>query len=233
MLTEFFTDTPDGGLELLGADFCVGGDAPITDQKTVVDVQRKLHSLAIVQKDAALGPYKDKYRDDGVLGTRTKQAVAAFNARFGWPDDGENITAGTLEALKRSDIWRGGYGPSSEAVPELPRSAPPSEPAPSDPIPPLRALIPAPGSPDTAPPAPGVSNRPAIRRVPHDDPRNDPVIDAAMALGGAVGIALFGVGGALLWPAHRILGFLLVGLLVGSPLGAAVGNAVATAKLES
>lgn len=49
-------------------------------------------------------------------------------------------------------------------------------------------------------------------------------------VGGLVGLVLGGVGGALLWPAHRVIGGLLVGWLGGSA-GAGVGHLIASYRV--
>ena len=48
----------------------------------------------------------------------------------------------------------------------------------------------------------------------------------AVKLGSGIGLVLGAVGGALLWPAHRIIGAFLVGGLLGAPAGASVGYAI-------
>ncbi len=48
----------------------------------------------------------------------------------------------------------------------------------------------------------------------------------AVQLGSGIGLVLGAVGGALLWPAHRIIGAFLVGGFLGAPVGASVGYAV-------
>lgn len=45
----------------------------------------------------------------------------------------------------------------------------------------------------------------------------------AILTGTALGVALFGTGGALLWPAHRVLGFFLGAVFLGVPIGAPIG----------
>lgn len=82
----------------------IGVDKVYTDKKTVRDVQRKLHALAKATGNADFDPYGDGYKDDGVLGARTKLALVAFNSAFGWPADNNTITDGTLAALKRPDV---------------------------------------------------------------------------------------------------------------------------------
>lgn len=52
-----------------------------------------------------------------------------------------------------------------------------------------------------------------------------------LAIAGGVGLLLGGVGGALLWPAHRILGFFLGSILIGGPIGGAAGTALAARTL--
>lgn len=94
----FYGDAGTGGAPSLS------GEKVFTDKATVKRVQEKLHALAAATKNRAFDPYEGKYRDDGVLGSRTKAAVVAFNAAYGWPTDGPNITAGTLTALERPDV---------------------------------------------------------------------------------------------------------------------------------
>ncbi len=105
---------------IIGAQV-LGADVAHADKATVRTVQQKLHALSLATGNSAFDPYHDKYRDDGVIGSKTKSAVAAFNRAYGWPDDGESITDGTLEALKRSDV----VNPSSA------QSAPTPTPQPS------------------------------------------------------------------------------------------------------
>lgn len=76
------------------------GDIIYTDHATVWTVQEQLHALSVATSNAAFDPGKI----DGAVGPHTNTAVAAFNKAYGWPTDGGNITAGTLEALKRPDV---------------------------------------------------------------------------------------------------------------------------------
>jgi hypothetical protein len=48
-------------------------------------------------------------------------------------------------------------------------------------------------------------------------------------IGGTIGSLALGVGGAYLWPAHRILGFFL-GSFVGWPMGSVVGGTIGAAR---
>jgi len=89
--------------ERMRAQDTILGDE-ITDKKTVASVQRQLHALAQATGNSDFDPYHDKYRDDGVIGSHTRDAVAAFNKAYGWPDDGDKITSGTLKALTRPDV---------------------------------------------------------------------------------------------------------------------------------
>jgi len=53
----------------------------------------------------------------------------------------------------------------------------------------------------------------------------------APALGSLVGAVVFGIGGALLWAAHRVAGGLLGGLLVGPAIGGGIGFVIAARKI--
>ena len=79
----------------------VGADT-LTDKGTVTIVQRQLRALSRGVGDGALDPGVS----DGIIGPKTRAAVKAFNEKYGWPSDGMNITAGTLEALKRPDVTK-------------------------------------------------------------------------------------------------------------------------------
>jgi len=90
---------------LIGADVLGDtGDKTYTDKATVRRVQQQLHALALATGKSVFDPYHDQYKDDGVMGSRTKTALAAFNSAYGWSTDGSTITDGTLEALKRPDV---------------------------------------------------------------------------------------------------------------------------------
>lgn len=80
----------------------IGAAEAITDKDTVKRVQAQLHLLAVGTKNAKL----DAGKADGIIGPATRSAVSAFNAAYGWPDDGGDITQGTLEALTRPDVQK-------------------------------------------------------------------------------------------------------------------------------
>lgn len=82
--------------DLIGAT----GDKIYTDSSTVKSVQQQLYKLSV----ATSTPTLDPGTIDGLTGPHTSAAVAVFNTKYGWPTDGGNITAGTLEALKRPDV---------------------------------------------------------------------------------------------------------------------------------
>lgn len=102
------------GLHILG--FTVGSDS-ISDKATVQRVQ------GVIMKLAALDPVFRALQETinsqtnafGVYGPVTKKAVKRFNEIYGWPDDGEAITAGTLAALDRHDV-KAGKLPDAEAI---------------------------------------------------------------------------------------------------------------------
>lgn len=79
----------------------IGDDNLNNDKTTVKRVQQQLHALSVSLKNPDFETYTTSYKDDGVMGAMTKHAVNAFNVAFGWPTDGPNITAGTIDALKR------------------------------------------------------------------------------------------------------------------------------------
>lgn len=82
----------------------IGAGTVYSDKDTVKSVQRQLHALSVATGNAGFDPYSDKSKDDGLLSAATANAIIAFNFVYGWADDGPNITAGTLEALKRPDV---------------------------------------------------------------------------------------------------------------------------------
>lgn len=94
----------------------VGADDLVTDAASVKSVQAQLKFLSVGAKNTALDPGSI----NGVLGPRTRAAVAAFNSTYGWPDDGGSITrGGTLTALQRPDVVRltqAGAGGSVAAI---------------------------------------------------------------------------------------------------------------------
>lgn len=92
-------------------------ESPGPDTATIQRVQ------GVIMKLAALDPafralqvaVDTQINAFGVNGPATKKAVKRFNEVYGWPDDGEAITAGTLVALDRPDV-KAGKMPDTEAV---------------------------------------------------------------------------------------------------------------------
>jgi peptidoglycan hydrolase-like protein with peptidoglycan-binding domain len=106
---------------------------------------------------------------DGKIGPQTREAVKQFNINRGAPEDGENITDGTLYAVDGMSTakswWDKLVGPSKpEAKPEIPPYY--GTPAPKAPAPSYSSIL-APSAP-AAPPAPIVLTSPAPGAAPAD-----------------------------------------------------------------
>lgn len=99
--------------EMLGAV-----PAAYTDKSTVERVQRFILALPKEKQLPEAQPLAKAVLTQanafGVNGPTTKVAVKAFNIAYGFPDDGEIITAGTLEAMTRPDL-KPGAGVMAEA----------------------------------------------------------------------------------------------------------------------
>ena len=267
----------------------VGADA-LTDRATVERVQRAIVALPLSKQlpefqpmIQALAVQKGGY---GTFGPTTKKAVASFNRAYGWPDDGDKITAGTLEALGRADL-KPGYADPKDVADKAAAVASANDAAAKAQAAADAAKALASQSPDAAAAATAASRAAdatkaaaaavasassateakAALSVALDATKDAAVAasgaaavvpshpaantarraadDAHMAaarksgvdamstlfLAGALGGLLGGAAGAWLWPAHRILGFLLGSLFVGSPVGYGVGMAAAVKKV--
>lgn len=55
----------------------------------------------------------------------------------------------------------------------------------------------------------------------------------ALVISFALGVVLGTVGGALVWPAHRVAGALIGGLIVGPVVGGTVGGLIAKSKMQA
>ena len=97
------------------------------------------------------------------------------------------------------------------------------------PLPSLPSFIPAGGPQWPAPmrqDAPG-DHRPELS----DQTRRALSAMNVMVIAGLVGGIAGGVGGALLWPAHSILGLLIGSIIVGGPTGGTIGWLIAANKI--
>lgn len=82
-----------GGYEILGAVYA--------DAATVALVQGAFGARPELAKDPVFTIFKNQKEIDGKISPKTKAAVKKFNTTYrGEPGDGENITDGTLAALK-------------------------------------------------------------------------------------------------------------------------------------
>lgn len=102
---------------LLGTLSMLGAGPAITAPSVVARVQRSLHQISIDKNNPVLDPYHDKYKDDGVIGSKTRSAVAAFNITYADANDGSNITQSTLDALDKIE-----FGTGTPAAPAPPAS---------------------------------------------------------------------------------------------------------------
>lgn len=93
-------------------------DKAYTDKSTVKKVQKQLHALSVATKNPALDPYHGKYADDGVLGSGTKTAIAAFNTKYAYPTDGGNITDAMISILYNQQLTDAAKG-GADAIAKL------------------------------------------------------------------------------------------------------------------
>ena len=80
------------------------------DKKTISLVQGSIAALSTADPEPTFVALAQALKTDskayGSFGPKTRAAVGKFNAKYGWPASGEHIDAGTLDALKRSDVQK-------------------------------------------------------------------------------------------------------------------------------
>lgn len=107
-----------GALFMLGAEH-VGANPGLIDKASVERFQGAIMALPPEKMDPTFTALKFAINNQanafGVMGPATRTALLRFNELYGWPADGNTLTAGTLASLDRADL-KPGYAAKMAAL---------------------------------------------------------------------------------------------------------------------